>query len=58
MNQLQLLYEDGITYTILKDDNTTIDHDIVVGSIVRVYHKGALADQMLAIKIVFVSDPP
>ena len=55
MNSLQLLYEDGNTYTILKDDNTKVDEGIVVGSTVRVYHVGVLADQMIATEIRLVS---
>jgi len=58
MNQMQLLYEDGKTYTILKDDNTKVDSGIAVGSIARVYHKGALADEMLALEIHLISAPP
>jgi len=57
MNSLQLLYEDGNTYTILKDDNTKVDEGIVVGSTVRVYHVGVLADQMIATEIKLVSSP-
>jgi len=58
MNQLQLLYDDGgTTYTILKDDDTRTDPGIVVGSIVRVYHKGHLADQMLATEIRLMQKP-
>jgi len=55
MNSLQLLYEDGKTYTIIKDDNTKTDEGIVVGSTVRVYHVGVLADQMIATEIRLVS---
>jgi len=55
MNSMQLLYEDGNTYTIIKDDNTKVDEGIVVGSTVRVYHVGVLADQMIATEIRLVS---
>jgi len=58
MNGLQLLYEDGKTYSIIKDDNTRVDEGIVVGCIARVYHKGVLQDEMLALEIRLISDPP
>jgi len=58
MNQLQILYEDGKTYTVLKDDNTKTDPGIVVGCVARVFHKGGLKDGMLATEIHFISDAP
>jgi len=58
MNQLQLLYEDGNTYTVLKDDNTKTDEGIVVGCVARVFHKGSIKDGMLATEIQFISDAP
>ena len=58
MNQLQLLYEDGHTYTILKDDNTKTESGIVVGCVARVFHKGSLKDGMLATEIHFIADKP
>jgi hypothetical protein len=45
------LYEDGKTYTITKDDNTRSDPGIEVGTRVRVFHKGHLADEMLATEV-------
>ena len=58
MNQLQLLYEDGKTYTVLKDDNTKTDPGIVVGCVARVFHKGSIKDGMLATEIHFIADSP
>jgi len=58
MNQLQLLYEDGNTYTVLKDDNTKTDEGIVVGCVARVFHKGSIKDGMLATEIQFISASP
>jgi len=58
MNQLQLLYEDGKTYTVLKDDNTKTDPGIVVGCVARVFHKGNIKDGMLATEIHFIADAP
>ena len=58
MNQLQLLYEDGKTYTVLKDDNTKTDSGIVVGCVARVFHKGSLKSGMLATEIHFIADAP
>jgi len=57
MHQLQLLYEDGLIYTILKDDDTRTDQGIEVGSTVRVYHKGTLASEMHALEIRLISNP-
>jgi len=58
MNQLQLLYEDGKTYTVLKDDNTKTDPGIVVGCVARVFHKGGIKDGMVAVEIHFIADAP
>ena len=58
MNQLQLLYEDGTTYTILKDDNTKTDSGITVGCVARVFHKGSIKDGMVATEIQFISAAP
>jgi len=58
MNQLQLLYEDGHTYTVLKNDNTKTDSGIVVGCVARVFHKGTIKDGMVAVEIQFISNPP
>jgi len=58
MNQLQLLYEDGTTYTVLKDDNTQSDSGIVVGCVARVFHKGSLRNGMVATEIHFIADSP
>jgi len=58
MNQLQLLYEDGKTYTVLKDDNTKTDSGIVVGCVARVFHKGSMKDGMVATEIHFIADAP
>jgi len=58
MNQLQLKYEDGKTYTVLKDDNTKVDSGIVVGCVARVFHKGSMRNGMVATEIHFIADAP
>jgi len=58
MNGLQLLYEDGKTYSIIIDDNTRMDEGIVVNCIARVFHKGLLADEMHALEIRLIQSPP
>ena len=50
-HQLHLLYEDNKTYTIIRDEHTRADPGIEVGTRVRVYHKGHLADEMTATEI-------
>jgi len=58
MNQLQLKYEDGKTYTVLKDDNTKVEEGIVVGCVARVFHKGSMRNGMVATEIHFISASP
>jgi len=58
MNELQLLYEDGNTYTIIKDDNTKTDEGITVNATVRIFHKGELQEQMLAVEIKLITPAP
>ena len=48
---LHLAYDDGKTYTIHKDAHTRADPGIEVGTRVRVFHKGHLADEMTATEI-------
>jgi len=55
---LQLLYEDGKTYTVVIDENTKKDPGIVEGCVARVFRKGSLRDGMLAIEIHFISASP
>jgi len=50
-HQLLLLYEDGKTYTIIKDEHTRADPGIEIGTRVRVYHKGHLAEEMTATEV-------
>ena len=57
MHNIQLLYEDGKTYTVLKDDNTKEDPGIVVGCVARVFHKGGLKDGMVATEIHLIANP-
>jgi len=58
MNSIQVLYSDGNTYTIKKDDNTVVDPGIVVGCVARVFHKGGLKNGMLATEIHLIADAP
>lgn len=45
----------GKEYSIKKDDKTTVEGNITVGSTVRVYHTGAIADGITAIDISVVA---
>lgn len=45
----------GREYLILKDDNTTVEGNVLVGSTVRVYHTGDIADGVTAIDISVVA---
>ncbi len=47
----------GETYTILKNDKTVSDENIVVGSVVRVWHTGNIKDGVMATKVILIADP-
>ena len=57
-NQLQLLYEDGHTYKVTIDSSTKVEHEVVVGCVARVFHKGRMVDGMVATEIHFISATP
>jgi len=53
---LQLLYEDGHTYSVVLDNKTKIDKKVVVGCTARVFHTGKMEDGMVATEVHFISD--
>ena len=57
-SQLQLLYEDGHTYKVTIDNHTKVEHDVAVGCVARVFHKGRMVDGMVATEIHFIADAP
>ena len=55
---LHLLYEDGITYSVMIDENTKKDSGLVAGCVARVFRKGRIRDGMLAIEIHYIAAAP
>lgn len=46
----------GKEYNVLKDDKTSVEGNVQVGSTVRIYHEGDIADGMVAIDISVVDE--